>query len=141
MPVVIRSKEISDDRISLFHSQCANRYRVSILKAHKCTIGQQIIKRPDYFYIGIHINAAILLKDYKPCHVCHKSPFFCFINFSAIVILMDVEIRLIPLLDIIIRAVLRPRFHALYYAIWLFFSTKPAVMDNLGNHSNLPYLY
>ena len=54
---------------------------------------------------------------------------------------MDIEVVLIPLADLKIRAELLPAGDALLGKLRLFAAAKPAVVDDFGNHGSISNLF
>ena len=102
--------------------------------AHEGASLDNIIHRLDDLDIGVEINAAMMVENPEAGIVAHKRVFPGLIGLGCIWNAVDIEVVLVPLLDLVIRKELALTLDALDGAPRQRIAAKPAIMYRLRNH-------
>ena len=91
-----------------------------------------MVHRPDDFYIGIEIDAAVTVKDQETGIVADESPLSRCGSLAGVADGVDVEVAFVPASDLIAGEVAFPRVYAAEGARRQRAASEPAVVDCTG---------
>ena len=105
-------------------------YLVVVLKAHKTGQFQQLVQRAHQLHVRVQIDAAVLVQHRQPRIVRYKGVFLCLVGLLCVAVCADLKILLVPLDDLVIRAVFLPAFHTFPVLRADSPAAEPAVMND-----------
>ena len=88
----------------------------------------------------------MIINDLKPCKIAHKRPFLCFIGFSHITILRQIEIVFVMAYYFIVGTIFFPAFNTFFGYLWHFAFPKPTIVNHFWNthalflHNSIKFL-
>ena len=132
-PVVVLQK-FQQERVALARSAAKPAgHLIIILEAEKGIVLQKVVQRADQLDVGIHINAAVLVQNFKAGVVGHKGPLFPFQRLFGVKRPGAVVVLLVPLDDLVVRTELLPAFDTGEDFFRFGVPAKPAVVERFGN--------
>lgn len=131
---VVFIQQFLEERMAIPTGHQASRDLSRGLKSRHSVVRQQGVKRFDHLYVGIHINATLVVKGIQAHHIRYESELAGVIRLTYIGIHIKVKVILVPLLYLIVRAILFPRFYTFQRQFGHLSTAEPAVMNYFGYH-------
>ena len=127
-------QKLCEHRIAFFACHQSSWNRMLSFKTRNCMVLQQTVQRSNHFNICIHVDTAFMNHSIQSCNITDKCPFLCLVCLPDIIATIQIKVTLVPLFDLVVRAIFFPRGDTFLRQLRQRISTEPAVMDDFRNH-------